>query len=79
MTLVYPPCSEAQPVSPVLLSVQQTCSALGIGRSLLYRLVADGDLRPVKARARTLFIAGEVSAWALQLPRAPCRQGEILS
>ena len=38
-----------------LLDVKQACSALGISRAMLNRLIAEGELTIVKLGKRTLF------------------------
>jgi len=55
-------------------SVPETCYTLGISRSQLYKLVAVGDIRPVKIGSRTLFTGREIERFSDHLlgpPMAP--------
>jgi len=45
----------ASPISPVCLSVADTCARLGVGRSTIYELIASGELRTLKIGRRTLI------------------------
>ncbi|MGH6795356.1 MAG: helix-turn-helix transcriptional regulator [Methylocella sp.] len=47
--------------APLLFSVPETCSKLGIKQNSLYNLVATGKIQPVKIGARTLFLSDEIS------------------
>jgi len=41
--------------NPILHSIMSTAEILGIGRSSVYGLIADGKLKPVKIGRRTLI------------------------
>lgn len=43
-------------------TVQQATDILGIGRTTLYALIQDGELRPVKLRMRTLLLHDDLVA-----------------
>ncbi len=44
----------------VLLSVNETCKQLSIGRTLAYKLMGAGELEVVKIRGRTLITKSSV-------------------
>ncbi|MGF1668196.1 MAG: helix-turn-helix domain-containing protein [Acidimicrobiia bacterium] len=44
----------------VALSVTETCCALGVSRSTVYRLINDGRLRPVHLGRRVLIPLSEL-------------------
>ena len=44
------------------LSVVDTARALGVGRSTVYQLIRDGELRPIKVYARTVIPISQVRA-----------------
>lgn len=41
-------------------TIAEACEALGIGRTTIYQLIKNGDLRPVKIGRRTLLAANEL-------------------
>lgn len=45
-------------------SVSETCFFLGISRSQLYKLIAVGDIQPVKIGSRTLFNSREIDRFS---------------
>lgn len=45
----------------VLLSVNETCKQLSIGRTLVYKLIGAGELEVVKIRGRTLIMKSSVN------------------
>lgn len=50
-----------------LLTVQQTCEALSIGRSRVYELVSLGDLQQVHSGRRALITVASVEAYVERL------------
>lgn len=40
--------------------VDEACASLGLGRSKLYQLIADGKLRSVRLAGRTVILATEL-------------------
>lgn len=48
-------------------SVNETLTLLSIGRTSLYKLVADGKLKPAKLGKKTLFYASDLAALLTQL------------
>jgi|GEM_PF-2318382 len=52
-------------------SVSETCFFLGISRSQLYKLIAVGDIRPVKIGSRTLFSSREIDRFSNSLMGLP--------
>jgi len=53
---------------PILIPVGEACCLLGIGRTLLYQMAADGRLgpKPVKLGNKTLFRFDELRRWVIQ-------------
>lgn len=49
---------------PVLLPINDTCAALGVGRNSVYNLIAAGKLATVKIGRRTLVKADSIRAMA---------------
>ena len=43
-------------------TVQQAAATLGIGRTTLYALIQNGELKPVKIRMRTLLLHDDLVA-----------------
>lgn len=52
---------------PILLSISETCRALSISRSGVYRLISAGHLRPVKVSTATRFLRADVEAYVAGL------------
>lgn len=52
------------------LSVTEACAIVGIGRTKLYALLAEGRITARKAGTRTLIEAVSLNAWAASLPVA---------
>jgi excisionase family DNA binding protein len=51
-------------------SVSETLSLLSIGRTMLYRLVADDALRATKLGRKTLFYASDIARFLAKLREA---------
>lgn len=60
--------NENQP--PEFLSVNEAMAKAKLGRTKLYRLLAEGSLRARKSGSRTLIEAESLAAWAKALPVA---------
>ena len=60
---------------PIGVSIAQACVALGIGRTSLYKLIADGKLGARKIGRRTVILAEELRAYAEALPVIAPRLG----
>ena len=43
-----------------LLSINEAAAVIRVGRSLLYTLIADGEIKPIKVGRRTVIPAGEI-------------------
>ena len=54
---------------PLLLSVDEAARLLGIGRTVVYRLLSQGDLRSVKVGGRRLVPRSAVDAFVDDLVR----------
>ncbi len=46
-----------------LLGIEDTCKALGVGRTSVYALLTSGELKSIKIGRRTLVPAIEVAAY----------------
>ena len=55
------------------LSVPDACAMVGIGRTKLYALLAEGQITARKAGTRTLIERASLTAWAAALPAATFR------
>lgn len=54
------------PAVSLLLSVRDTCAALGMGRSWLYQQIQAGRIRSVKIGSRTLIPLAEVERFVAE-------------
>jgi hypothetical protein len=54
--------------APVAISIRAFCQAYSVGRSLAYRLIADGSLVAKKAGAKTLIDRASAERWYNALP-----------
>ena len=54
--------------APVAMSTRAFCQAYSVGRSLAYRLIADGSLVARKAGAKTLIDSASAERWYNGLP-----------
>lgn len=52
----------------IAYSVNEASAALGIGRSKLYGLIAEGKLTPSKIGSRTIILASQLNKFAESLP-----------
>lgn len=51
-------------MSPSLLNLAEVRQLIGLGKSQLYRLIADGDFpAPVKIRRSSRWLSSEVDGW----------------
>lgn len=55
--------------NPFLLSIPDTCRALGIGRTFTYRLIAEGKLTACKIGGRTVIEVESIRQLVATLPR----------
>ena len=58
------------PEAQLLPIVPDTTDRLGVGRTSVYKLVADGELEAVKIGRRTLVVAESVDAYIAKLRSA---------
>jgi excisionase family DNA binding protein len=56
-------------IDPIYVPVAATCAALGLSKVTVYRLIAQGKLRAVKAGAKTLIEVTSIREYAASLPR----------
>jgi excisionase family DNA binding protein len=59
--------SAAPAIQKVLASVEEGAAAIGVCRTLCYRLIKEGKLHAVKIGGRTLIPVSELAAFALRL------------
>jgi excisionase family DNA binding protein len=57
--------------TPLLHSIQSSTQILGIGRSSLYGLIAQGEICAVKIGRRTLIPDGEIRRYVESLTKRP--------
>jgi excisionase family DNA binding protein len=55
---------------PILVGVERACELLAVRRTLIYKLIAEEKLRPVKLGRRTVFRYADLVAFADQMGRA---------
>ncbi|MBY0362983.1 MAG: helix-turn-helix domain-containing protein [Phreatobacter sp.] len=60
---------------PPLLTVAAACKALGIGRTTVYGLIANGALVARKIGNKTVLTGASVTAFINGLPPAPIGRG----
>lgn len=53
-----------------LLSIDEAQSLLSIGRTKLYELISNGDIKPLKLGRRSLIRASDLQAFIAALPTA---------
>jgi excisionase family DNA binding protein len=68
------PGATSPPLSKIFYSLAETTAALGLSRSYLFGLLAEGRLHAVKCGGRTLVPAEELKRFAHSLPEAGYRQ-----
>lgn len=64
-------------MTPILLSIPDACRTLGIGKSKIYELIADGALTARKIGKKTLVPAADLERFAAGLPAASTKRGEV--
>ena len=64
---IIPDKSESSPVLRVGYSIEEAAISLGIGRTLVYKLIGEGQLKPVKLGKRTIIPAVELDAFLSRL------------
>lgn len=57
-------------------SVNEAMQVLSMGRSSLYKAIAEGRLRPAKNGRQTLFLARDVAAFLASLPSGLRSEGD---
>ena len=53
-------------MEPIFASIRETGSALGLGRTTIYRMINEGQLQKVKLGRRTLIEISSIKALAAQ-------------
>jgi excisionase family DNA binding protein len=56
--------SESDDLYPLLVGVRRACELLGIGNTMIYRLIGAGKIRTVKIGGRTLIETASLRALA---------------
>jgi excisionase family DNA binding protein len=62
-----PTPSQERELHPLALCVEDAAEVLGIGRTLVFRLLRDGDLKAVRIGRRTLIPVRELEAFLARL------------
>ncbi len=55
-------------LSPFAVSIDDACKLAGVGRSLIYKSIAAGNLQTRKAGRRTLIEVAALQSWLSSLP-----------
>ena len=55
MDVIHTPPYQAALLVPLAVRVKQACELIGIGRSKLYELVAEGEIETIKVGSATLI------------------------
>jgi excisionase family DNA binding protein len=58
-------------------TINDACSVSGVGRTLLYERIGNGELRAVKVGKRTLILADELRRWLDDLPAIPPKRSAL--
>ena len=58
------------PQEPLAVSISEGCRIIGLKRSSIYREIAAGRIRAVKAGKRTLLPMATLRAWLASLPQS---------
>lgn len=67
MRISLPPPKPAPNVVPISYSVENAALALGLGRSMVFRLIREGQLSAVKVGRRTVVSVKECEAFLARL------------
>ena len=67
---VRAPIAVEIPPDKLTYTIKEAAAALGVGRTTLWRAVADGKLPAVKFGSRTLIPADGLRQWISAMPRA---------
>lgn len=62
--------SDTHDTPPVLLTIEETCTALSLGRTTVHFLIKSGDIRAVRIGRRVLVPRDELERYVAALPRA---------
>ena len=57
-------------MQPLALRINDTCSAIGIGRTNLYAMIAAGKIKAIKIAGRTLIPRSEIDRLIADAPTA---------
>jgi excisionase family DNA binding protein len=60
-------CPQAQVIEPLAVRIPEACRMIGIGRSKLYELIADGTIEIVKIGSATVIPVSQLKA-LVELP-----------
>lgn len=59
------------PSDPIAVTIREACRITGLARSSVYREIAAGRIRAVKAGKRTLLPMSSLRKWLAELPASP--------
>jgi excisionase family DNA binding protein len=57
-------------VLPLLVSAHQAAALLGIGRTMLYELIKDGTVRPIRIGRAVRFLVRDLEKYVTELSTA---------
>lgn len=58
------------------VTIAAACELVSVSRTTMYREIASGRIRAVKARGRTLILVDSLKAWLTALPSAANIRGK---
>jgi excisionase family DNA binding protein len=57
-------------VLPLLVSAHQAATLLGIGRTMLYQLIKDGTVKPIRIKRAVRFLVRDLEQYVTELSTA---------
>jgi excisionase family DNA binding protein len=68
-----------QQMSKVSFRISEVCRVTGLGRTSIYKAIADGRLRARKFQRATIVLTGDLEAFLKSLPQSvTLKEGETL-
>lgn len=64
-------------MNPIFVAIPEACKTLGVGRSKIYELIADGELSVRKIGRKTLVPTADLERFAAGLPAVSTKRGEV--
>lgn len=67
------PKSVPIPLDPLAVGINDAARQSGVGRTLIYRAIGEGELKARKIGRRTVIRVADLAAWIDRLPSMPQR------